>query len=308
MIDEIASLSFCECLSIRRERYSPTSAFVRSHRSPRWGRVRMIEVAFLLFSSAVAVTFFVSSLVLMNLGRRLGARYLAREGTPTVSGLDTVETAVFALMGLVLAFAISGALQRFDERKQLILQEVNAIGTAYDRLGLLENPARLELKSALKAYLRGRIDLYQRGISFSFRQGAEVASEDRLARLSELKTTIWDGAVKACAPADKKADCILILPSLNSTFDAGQLRDGANERHPPHVLFVMLFGIGLGASLLAGFGMAATKARSWAHMMIFAGGVAVALFVVTDLEYPRLGLVRVDSFDHFAKALYDQMR
>jgi hypothetical protein len=94
----------------------------------------------------------------------------------------------------------------------------------------------------------------------------------------------------------------------DSTFDAGQLRDGANERHPPHVLFVMLFGIGLGASLLAGFGMAATKARSWAHMMIFAGGVAVALFVVTDLEYPRLGLVRVDSFDHFAKALYEQMR
>ena len=45
----------------------------------------MIEFAFLLFSSAVAVTFFVSSLVLMNLGRRLGARYLVREGTPTLA-------------------------------------------------------------------------------------------------------------------------------------------------------------------------------------------------------------------------------
>ena len=67
----------------------------------------------------------------MNLGRRLGARYLVREGTPTVTGLNTVEGAVFALMGLVLAFAISGALQRFDERKQLILQETNAIS---DRL------------------------------------------------------------------------------------------------------------------------------------------------------------------------------
>jgi hypothetical protein len=57
----------------------------------------MIEVAFLLFSSAVAVSFFVCSLVLMNLGRRLGARYLVREGTPTVTGLSTVEGAVFAL-------------------------------------------------------------------------------------------------------------------------------------------------------------------------------------------------------------------
>jgi len=49
---------------------------------------------------------------LMNLGRRLGARYLVREGTPTETGLSTVEGAVFALMGLILAFAISGALQR----------------------------------------------------------------------------------------------------------------------------------------------------------------------------------------------------
>ena len=54
--------------------------------------------------------------------------------------------------------------------------------------------------------------------------------------------------------------------------------------------------------------MAATKTRSWVHMMIFAAALAVALFVVTDLEYPRLGLVRVDSFGHFLDAIHDQMR
>jgi hypothetical protein len=82
----------------------------------------MIEFAFLLFSSAVAVTFFISSLILMNWGRRLGARYLVCEGAPTVTGLNAIEGAVFALMGLVLAFAISGALQRFDERKPSLHQ------------------------------------------------------------------------------------------------------------------------------------------------------------------------------------------
>ena len=268
----------------------------------------MIKLAFLLFSSAVAVAFFVSSLALMNLGRRLGTRYLVREGAPTVTGLNAVEGAVFALLGLVLAFAISGALQRFDERKQLILQEANAISTAYDRLDLLESPAGLELKSALKAYLRARIDLYREGISFSLWQGAEVASHDHLARISKLKTAIWEGAVMACAPGDKKPVCILILPSLGSMFDIARLRDGANERHPPHAVYVMLFGLGLGGSLLAGFGMAATKNRSWVHMVIFAGALAVALFLVTDLEYPRLGLIRVDSFGHFLDALYEQMR
>ena len=268
----------------------------------------MIKLVFLLFSSAVAIAFFVSSLALMNLGRQLGMRYLVREGALTVTGLNAVEGAVFALLGLVLAFAISGALQRFDERKQLILQEANAISTAYDRLDLLESPAGLELKSALKAYLRARIALYREGISFSLWQGAEVASDEHLARLSKLKTAIWEKAVTACAPGDKKPVCILILPSLGSMFDIARLRDGANERHPPHAVYVMLFGLGLGGSLLAGFGMAATKNRSWVHSVIFAAALAVALFLVTDLEYPRLGIIRVDSFGHFLDALYEQMR
>ena len=267
----------------------------------------MIEIAFLLFSSAVAVAFFVSSLVLMNWGRRLGARYLVREGTPTITGLGAIEGAVFGLMGLVLAFAISGALQRFDQRKELILQEANAISTAYARLDLLGNPAGPELQSVLKAYLGARIDLYQKGIAFSLSRGAEIASVDHLARISELKAAIWDGTVAACTAADKRPVCILILPALNNMFDAARLRDGANERHPPHVVYVMLFGLGLGASLLAGFGMAATRSRSWVHMVIFAGALAIALFVVTDIEFPRLGFVRVGSFDHFLKAVYDQM-
>ena len=70
----------------------------------------------------------------------------------------------------------------------------------------------------------------------------------------------------------------------------------------------MLFGLGLGCSLLAGFGMAASAGRSWIHMLIFAGTLTVALYVVTDMEYPRLGLIRIENFDHFLADAYNQMR
>ena len=70
----------------------------------------------------------------------------------------------------------------------------------------------------------------------------------------------------------------------------------------------MLFGLGLGGSLLAGFGMAAAGARSWIHMVIFATALSIALYVVTDMEFPRLGLIRVDDFDHFLTDVYGQMR
>jgi hypothetical protein len=70
----------------------------------------------------------------------------------------------------------------------------------------------------------------------------------------------------------------------------------------------MLFGLGLGGSLLAGFGMAAAKARSWIHMVVFAGSLTAALYVVTNLEYPRLGLIQITNFDHFLIEALDQMR
>ena len=68
--------------------------------------------------------------------------------------------AVFALIGLLLAFTISAALQRFDERRQLVIQEANAVSTAYDRLGLLEGEVARNLQMKLKDYVRARIDLH----------------------------------------------------------------------------------------------------------------------------------------------------
>ena len=70
----------------------------------------------------------------------------------------------------------------------------------------------------------------------------------------------------------------------------------------------MLFCLGLGGSLLAGFGMAAAAARSWVHMVIFSGALAVTLYVVADLEFPRLGLIRLERFDHFLVNAYEAMK
>lgn len=173
---------------------------------------------------------------------------------------------------------------------------------------MLPNEAARALKLKLKAYLGARIDLYKSGIGFSLWEGAEVASSDHTARLLNLKDEIWGGAVTACVAVDKGPACVLLLPSLNLVFDVARLRNGANERHPPQVIYVMLFGLGLGSSLLAGFGMAATRTRSWVHMITFAAALALALFIVTDIEFPRLGLIRVDYFDHFLRSLHEQMR
>jgi len=156
---------------------------------------------FTLFALVIAAAFFVCSLVLLNFGRHLGVRYLQRQkGAGSMAGLTTVEGAVFALIGLLLAFTISGALQRFDERRQLVVQEANAVSTAYDRLGLLEGGVSNNLQMKLKDYVRARIDLYRMPHDFSLWQRTELFSPEQQDKILDLKSKVWNAAVAACPP------------------------------------------------------------------------------------------------------------
>ena len=263
---------------------------------------------FMLFAVAVAAVFFVGSLILLRLGQHLGLRYRKRNGTEGSGGLATVEGAIFGLMGLLLAFTIAGALQRFDDRRQLVIQEATAATTAYDRLALFGGEDGSRLQSSLKEYVRARVDLYRMAHDFLLLQQAEEFSDRQEKKVLELKNQLWDAAVAACPQPNYRPACALSLPALNSLFEVARQRAGAAEKHPPQIIYFMLFGLGLGCSLLAGFGMAASSGLSWIHMVLFAGTLTVALYVVTDMEYPRLGLIRIEAFDHFLKDAYDQMR
>ena len=262
---------------------------------------------FALFALLIAFVFFVCSLFLLNYGRHLGMRYLKKD-QGIMTGLTTVEGAVFALIGLLLAFTISGALQRFDDRRQLVIQEANAASTAYDRLALYEGDLARDLQIKLKDYLQARIDLYRMPHDYSLWTTHRIFSVEQQDKILDLKNRLWDAAVAACPQAGFSPACPQSLPSLASLFEVARMRVGASEKHPPHIIYVMLFGLGLGGSLLAGFGMAAAKSRSWIHMLIFAATLTVTLYTLTDMEYPRLGLIRIESFDHFLVDAHQQMQ
>jgi len=262
---------------------------------------------FAFFALGISAAFFVGSLILLNYGRHLGLRYLQKQkGTGTVAGLTTVEGAVFALIGLLLAFTISGGLQRFDERRELVIKEANAVGAAYDRLGLFEDNSAANLQTKFKDYVRARIDLYHMPHDFSLWHRRELFSSEQEAKILDLQTQAWNATVAACPEGNFRPACAQALPALADAFEVARQRLGAVEKHPPQIIYAMLFGLGLGGSLLAGFGMAGTP-RSWIHMVAFAATLTVALYTVTDMEYPRLGLIHIESFDHFLIDAYQQM-
>ena len=263
---------------------------------------------FSLFAVAITAAFFVGSLVLLNYGRQLGLRYRQQQGAESMAGLPSVEGAVFALIGLLIAFTVSGALHRFDERRQLVIQEATAVSTAYDRLDLFEGEVARNLQKKLKEYVGARIELYRMPHDFALWEGAEVWSREHQNKIHVFKTEVWNATTAVCPQTNFHPACPLVVSAIGSVFDVARLRVGAAEKHPPQIVYVMLFGLGLGGSLLAGFGMAAAKARSWIHMVTFAATLSATLYVITDMEFPRLGLIRIEGFDRFLVDAYEQMR
>src|SRR5512137_431463 len=104
----------------------------------------------------------VGMVLLLELGRHLGRRRQSKDEERARAGLGAVEGAVFALLGLLLAFTFSGAASRFDARRQLIVEEANAVGTAWLRLDLLPANAQPELRDLFRRYLDSRLAVYQK--------------------------------------------------------------------------------------------------------------------------------------------------
>src|SRR5262245_4564869 len=131
---------------------------------------------------------FLGLLACLEAGRRVG---LARPGHEAERpGLGAVDGAVFGLLGLLIAFTFSGAATRFEGRRDLIVREANAIGTAYLRLDLLREEARLSLKRKLRRYLEGRLEVYGLLPDIEAAKGA-------LERSSALQAEIWADAIAA---------------------------------------------------------------------------------------------------------------
>ena len=90
---------------------------------------------------------------------------------------------------------------------------------------------------------------------------------------------------------------MLMMPALNAMFDITTVRVMATQMHPPMIVYAMLVGLALASGLLAGYQSSGEKRVDWAHAVVFAGIVAVTVYVILDIEYPRIGWVRIDAID-----------
>jgi hypothetical protein len=228
-------------------------------------------------------------LLLLEAGRRFRITHKA----PLES--NTIEGAIFALFGLLLAFTFSGAVTRYDTHRQLIVEESNDIGTAYLRLDLLPPAAQPALRQLFRDYTTSRLHLY------------DDVSEEISPATEHLQREIWRQSVVAVTAPGASADATkLLLPALNAMIDITSTRQNSFNMHPPDIIFLLLFVFSGGAAFLAGYSMVA-HGRSWFHMLAFALAVTLTIYATLEVEYPRQGLIRLTNTDKTLISLRNSM-
>jgi hypothetical protein len=251
-----------------------------------------VNTVFFARSLALALGLLVGMLVAIEVGRRLGARRLRLYPGELRVGITPVEAAVFGLLGLVLALSFNSAATRFDARRQLVAREANAIGTAWLRLDLLPEDAQPALREVFRRYVDARLTVYR-----ELGKGDTDSARRQLAVANQLQREIWSQAESACLRDPRPAVCTLVLPALNDMIDVTATRVLATQSHSPTAVFVLLVVVALLGAVVAGYAMAESRTRPWLHQAALAVLTSLTLYVIYDLEYPRLGVIRVDRAD-----------
>jgi len=245
-----------------------------------------MRARFALASATAAIALFLAMTLCLEIGRAIALMHAERIGAESRAGVSLVDGVVSAVLALLLGFVFSGAMARFDQRRQLIVQQAIAIRTAWQRVDSLPPDAQAEIRTNFRRFVDALLASYE-----------DSAGSAPAAAITRAQEEVWSRSVAACVAPDGERARMLVLPSLNEMFAAVERERLARRIHPPAVISVMLALMSLLAALVAGFTMANSGTHKWLLDVAVAAIVSLVIYVIVQIEYPRLGLVRVDPFD-----------
>ena len=244
------------------------------------------DLAFYLIDHRlIALAMAVVLAVACEIGFRAGAR---KQGAPESfrSLMSGIGAAMLGLLGLLLGFTLAMAIARWDGRRDVIVNESNAIGTLWLRAGLFQEPVRDELRESLREYTDARIALGGSRDDLEEWHAARTNSETLHAR-------IWSAVERADKPGVSPATLSSLITAANELIDIHELRLSSTENFLPASLFLLLLGVAAVtiAFLAWSFGAAAQGGRT---AMLTLGILLIAvLFLIMDVNRPQRGMVDI---------------
>jgi len=249
----------------------------------------------------LAFALFVGVLICESLGHWRGRRELQRDRDAVKVGTSTIEAAVLALLGLLLAFDFSAAASRLERRRDHIVQESNAIGTAWLRLDLLPASDQPVIRNLFRRYTDERIAVVTAlpDVDAALKHHADSVG---------IQSDIWTKCVESANSTPSPQASLLLIPALNEMIDITTTRSVAARVQTPRLITALIFIVALLSAFIAGYGMAESQRVNRIHVAVLAAVVSVTVYVILDLEQPRLGLIRLDDADRAMVEVRESMK
>jgi hypothetical protein len=232
--------------------------------------------------------FFALMLTATEIGFRLGRKLEAGTPESIKSQISTVEAAILGILALLLGFTVSMAVSRFETRKQLVLEEADAIGTSSLRAQLLPAPAGPVIQSLLRQYVDVRVQYGTTGNNLA-------RLEDLNRQTARLQTEFWTRAAAYAQQDPNPVKVGLLLQSLNQAIDLAETRWMAFQNHVPESVIYVNAAVGLLSAMLVGYSFGVNGRRNVFSMFMLAVSITLVLAVIIDLDRPRSGYIRVSQ-------------
>jgi hypothetical protein len=226
--------------------------------------------------------------ILLVSASELGFRMGGRKSPGEKSDQGHVLSAMLALLGLLVGFTFSIAVGRHELRRNLVVEEANAIGTEYLRTQLTPEPFRSRLADGLRRYTDARLAL-----AAANENESAIVHADRLA--DSLQQQMWATTMEAVPAIQPAAVSSLLVAGMNTIIDAASSRHAALEARLPSIAFGSLVLYAIVAASMLGFVSGSGRNRSRVGALIMMMLLTLALGLILDLDRPRRGTIKVSQ-------------
>jgi len=224
-------------------------------------------------------------LVAIEAGYRLGTYRRFHSEHEKEAPVGAMVGAALGLLAFMLAFTFGAAASRFDDRKQVLLEEANSIGTTYLRAGLLPEPHASEVRTLLRSYVDLRLEAARTG-----------AIETALRSAPEIHERLWHHAVALSAENPGSIASALFIQSLNETIDVHTKRVQIGVRNRiPSTIWLALYGVAFVALGAMGYHQGLSSSSRSAATLAVTITFSMVLWLIADLDRPGEGTMMVNQ-------------
>jgi hypothetical protein len=233
----------------------------------------------------ICAMLFAAMILMVIIGRLVRKKLWSQDELEPKGGVNSLLAALFGLFGFMLAFTFGMSGNRFENVRNIVVEEAGSIQTAILRADLYPDSMRNTFREDFRNYLEARIAYYE---NVKDPQLFAKAIQDS----KKAAASLWQRTIQYSKQPNLTMQTNNMAPALNSMFTIATRREVILRARVPDPIVYMLFILALTISFLGGFTSISIRKKDWLLIAGFAILSTMIIYITIDLGRPMRGIIR----------------